>query len=89
MNVNLTPKLEEMVKDKVATGLYNNASEVVREALRLMEARDRHEVLREEAQKGAVQLREGRSSALEMKAAKKVAEQNAKRGRKVNPLVAP
>ncbi|MFK4445203.1 antitoxin ParD1/3/4 [Caballeronia udeis] len=89
MNVNLTPKLEEMVKDKVATGLYNNASEVVREALRLMEARDRHEVLREEAQKGVVQLREGRSSPLDMKAAKKVAEQNAKRGRKVNPLVTP
>lgn len=89
MNVNLTPKLEEMVKDKVATGLYNNASEVVREALRLMEARDRHEVLREEAQKGVVQLREGRSSSLDMKAAKKAAEQNAKRGRKVNPLVAP
>lgn len=30
MNVNLTPALETMVKDKVATGLYNNASEVVR-----------------------------------------------------------
>ena len=34
MNVSLTPKLEKYVRDKVATGLYNNASEVVREALR-------------------------------------------------------
>lgn len=41
LNVNLTPKLEDMVRQKVAGGLYNNASEVVREALRLMEARDR------------------------------------------------
>jgi antitoxin ParD1/3/4 len=41
MNINLTPQLEELVRSKVAGGLYNNASEVVREALRLMEARDR------------------------------------------------
>jgi putative addiction module CopG family antidote len=36
MNVSLTPALEEYVRRKVAVGLYNNASEVVREALRLM-----------------------------------------------------
>ncbi|MDD2902689.1 MAG: type II toxin-antitoxin system ParD family antitoxin [Syntrophales bacterium] len=41
MNVNLTPQLEEMIKKKVASGLYNSASEVVREALRLMEEQDR------------------------------------------------
>lgn len=41
MNVNLTPQLEAMVKQKVASGLYNSASEVIREALRLMEAQDR------------------------------------------------
>ena len=41
MNVNLTPQLEDMVKKKVASGLYNSASEVVREALRLMEEQDR------------------------------------------------
>ncbi len=41
MNVNLTPKLEDMVKKKVESGLYNSASEVVREALRLMEEQDR------------------------------------------------
>jgi antitoxin ParD1/3/4 len=35
MHVSLTPKLEKMVKDKVNSGLYNNASEVIREALRL------------------------------------------------------
>jgi antitoxin ParD1/3/4 len=46
MNVNLTPQLEDMVKKKVASGLYNSASEVVREALRLMEEQDRFRTLR-------------------------------------------
>lgn len=42
MNVSLTPRLEAFVREKVASGLYNNASEVLREALRLMVKR--HEV---------------------------------------------
>ena len=41
MNVNLTPQIEEMVRRKVASGLYTSASEVVREALRLMDEKDR------------------------------------------------
>ena len=41
MNVNLTPQLEEMVRQKVASGLYTSASEVIREALRLMDEQDR------------------------------------------------
>jgi antitoxin ParD1/3/4 len=41
MNVNLTPQLEELVRNKVASGLYSSASEVVREALRLMDDQDR------------------------------------------------
>ena len=45
MNVNLTPQLEELVRRKVATGMYNSASEVVRDALRLMAQHDQvHEV---------------------------------------------
>jgi len=40
MNVSLTPKLEEFVRRKVASGLYNNASEVVREALRMLVERE-------------------------------------------------
>lgn len=40
MNINLTPQLEELVRAKVSSGLYNSASEVVREALRLMERED-------------------------------------------------
>ena len=41
MNVNLTPQLEALVRSKVESGLYNSASEVVREALRLMDEKDR------------------------------------------------
>jgi antitoxin ParD1/3/4 len=36
MNVSLTPQLEQMIRDKVDSGLYSSASEVVREALRLL-----------------------------------------------------
>ena len=35
MNVSLTPKLEKAIREKVESGLYNNASEVIREALRI------------------------------------------------------
>jgi len=34
MNVSLTPELERYIAGKVESGLYNNASEVVREGLR-------------------------------------------------------
>lgn len=40
MNINLTPHLEGMVRQKVDSGLYTSASEVVREALRLMDEQD-------------------------------------------------
>jgi uncharacterized protein len=40
MNVSLTPELEKYIRRKVASGLYNNASELIREALRLFVARE-------------------------------------------------
>lgn len=40
MHISLTPALEGLVRAKVESGLYNNASEVVREALRLLAAQD-------------------------------------------------
>ena len=42
INVDLTPFLEEMVRQKVNSGFYTSASEVVREALRLMAQQDTH-----------------------------------------------
>jgi putative addiction module CopG family antidote len=40
MNVSITDELAGFVRKKVKSGRYNNASEVVREALRLMEDAD-------------------------------------------------
>jgi len=59
MNISLTPTLEASVQAKVATGLYNNTSEVIREALRLLEENDRIKALKIEI------LKQELSSALE------------------------
>lgn len=40
MNVSLTPELEQLVSDKVKTGMYQTVSEVIREGLRLLKERD-------------------------------------------------
>ena len=47
MNISLTPELEQMVQAKVKSGRYPSASEVVREALHLMDERDHLEELRQ------------------------------------------
>jgi antitoxin ParD1/3/4 len=51
MNVSLTPELEKFVQDKVDTGRYTSASEVIREALRLLEKREERTREREQALK--------------------------------------
>jgi antitoxin ParD1/3/4 len=48
MNVHLTPDLEQFVQNKMKSGCYNSASEVVREALRLLEERDEVFTLRKD-----------------------------------------
>lgn len=37
MNLSLTPELEQLIKNKIESGMYTNASEVVRDALRRMD----------------------------------------------------
>jgi len=64
MNVSLTPELENLVNQKVKTGMYNSASEVVREALRLLDEQDRIkemrlEELRADIRKGRDKIRSG------------------------------
>jgi antitoxin ParD1/3/4 len=57
MNVSLTPELERLINEKVESGLYQTASEVVREALRLLKDRDQaREQLRADVQSGFSQL---------------------------------
>jgi len=65
LNVSLTPELEAFVHDKVASGRYTSASEVVRESLRLLEEREwirqrRVDELRVEIQKGIDDVEAGR-----------------------------
>jgi antitoxin ParD1/3/4 len=62
MNVHLTPELEALIQKKVESGRYNSASEVMREALRLMEQRDelldlRKEEIRRRIDEGLKSLR--------------------------------
>lgn len=60
MHISLTPELDRAVKEKVASGLYNNASEVIREALRLALKQEAENVwLQREAAIGYAQLEAG------------------------------
>ena len=45
MNISLTPELENLVAEKVASGRYLSASEVIREALRLLEQFEQQRVV--------------------------------------------
>ncbi len=73
MHISLTPELESRVKSKVESGLYNNASEVIREALRFMDTHEEwiHEIklahLREQLQIGLDQLDRGQGITIESK----------------------
>jgi antitoxin ParD1/3/4 len=46
VNISLTPELERLVDDKVKTGRYASASEVIREGLRLLEEQDEAKQMR-------------------------------------------
>jgi antitoxin ParD1/3/4 len=75
MNVSLTKELEQLVNQKVKSGLYQTASEVVREGLRLLDERDRLyqlrlKDLRKDIKKGADQLDRGEGRPLDVAAMK-------------------
>ena len=53
-NINLTERLDRFIERRVASGRYGNASEVVREGLRLMENREREEQAKLDWLRGAV-----------------------------------
>ena len=40
MHVNLSPEMENFIKGKVANGFYGNATEVIRDAIRRMQAEE-------------------------------------------------
>ena len=60
MNISLTPELERFIDGKVDSGLYNNASEVIREGLRLLKEHDEVRLKwREQIEKGWLQAQRG------------------------------
>jgi len=59
MNVSLTDELESVIEEKVKSGLYNNASEVVRDALRRTFCQPRTLDLGEDTPELAELIREG------------------------------
>jgi antitoxin ParD1/3/4 len=65
MNVSLTTELEQLVNEKVASGMYHSASEVIREGLRLLKERDdlrrvQMDEVRRDVMLGVEQVRAGR-----------------------------
>ena len=76
MNVSLTPQLEDLVRQKVDSGRYNSASEVVREALRLMDTYEHVRAsslakLRADVEAGWQQVEEGKVSDFDPDAVKR------------------
>ena len=75
MHISLTPELESRIKAKVESGLYNNASEVIREALRFVETHEEwiREIklahLREQLQVGVAQIDRGEGLSISSEAA--------------------
>jgi antitoxin ParD1/3/4 len=64
LNVSLTPELEQFVQERVASGRYQTASEVVREGLRLLELQERdrdaaHKALKAKLKRGVEQADRG------------------------------
>ena len=65
MHISLTPELEGRVRQKVASGYYNNASEVIRDALRFWEKNEelvqhiKLEMLKNRLATGADQAKQG------------------------------
>lgn len=75
MHISLTPELEARKKAKVESGLYNNASEVIRDALRFVETHSEwvYELklaqLREQLKLGTDQLDADQSSIVKSRSA--------------------
>lgn len=66
MNISLTPEMDKWVVQKVKSGMYKSSSELIREGLRLLQAREEQresmvEDLRSELLVGLKQLDVGKS----------------------------
>jgi antitoxin ParD1/3/4 len=87
MNVSLTRELEHFVNQKVTSGLYHSASEVVREGLRLLKEKEdlkklRLDELRREIAIGVEQLDRGEYEEYDENGLKELVQEGQSEGRK-------
>jgi antitoxin ParD1/3/4 len=93
MHVNLSPEMETYIKGKVASGFYGNATEVIRDAIRRMQAdEERATAFRRAVAEGEVQLDRGEGRAYSAKRLDELAEtarKNLRKGKPIDPDVLP
>ena len=83
MDVSLTPELERVVKERVSSGMYRTADEVVREGLRLLIERDQQaESLRRDVRAGFDAVGRGQYTDYDAATIRKLADRVKSRGRK-------
>lgn len=80
MDVTLSPDLEELIDDRMSSGLYASVTEVLRDALRLLADRERtredhSEELRTQIARGLEQLDRGERERLDIDAIRRKARQ--------------
>jgi antitoxin ParD1/3/4 len=82
MNVSLTPQLEALVNAKVKNGMYQTASEVIREGLRLLKERDdeQRRRLREDVLAGLAQVKRGQYTEYKVDGMRKLSKEIKARG---------
>jgi antitoxin ParD1/3/4 len=79
VNVSLNQELEKLVGDQLASGRYASASEVIREALRLLCERDQVNELRREVRRGIDQLDGGHGRPFDQTALERIRTKGRKR----------
>jgi antitoxin ParD1/3/4 len=92
MSIQLPPQLEEIIRDKVASGRYHDAAEVVSEALHALDDAERLEELRAALAEGDAQAERGEYELWtpELRAEiRREARQMVAEGRRPNPDVCP
>ena len=83
MNISLTPELERLIDKKVESGLYQTASEVIREALRVLKDRDEQfERLRADVLEGFAEFDRGAYLEFDGSSSKRLVREVRSRGRR-------
>lgn len=83
MNISLTPELEKFVQEKISSGMYTSASEVIRESLRLLHT---YEVLQQQRLRELNNLIDDGLQALELGNKNQASQSYVKLKKKINTI---